>query len=46
MTKLLGRTQAQINELYAHGALGRWKDMQGRRPPPGWDNLSGAILRR
>jgi crotonobetainyl-CoA:carnitine CoA-transferase CaiB-like acyl-CoA transferase len=46
MTKLLGRTQAQLNELYAHGALGKWKDMQGRRPPPGWDNLSGAILRR
>jgi crotonobetainyl-CoA:carnitine CoA-transferase CaiB-like acyl-CoA transferase len=46
MTKILGRNQAQLNELYAHGALGRWKDMQGRRPPPDWDNLSGAILRR
>ena len=46
MTKILGRSQAQLNELYASGALGRWKEMQGRRPPPDWDNLSGAILRR
>jgi crotonobetainyl-CoA:carnitine CoA-transferase CaiB-like acyl-CoA transferase len=46
MTKILGRNQSQLNELYAHGVLGKWKDQQGRRPPPDWDGQSGAILRR
>jgi crotonobetainyl-CoA:carnitine CoA-transferase CaiB-like acyl-CoA transferase len=46
MTKILGRNQAQLDELYTHGVLGRWKDQQGRRPPPDWDGQSGAILRR
>jgi crotonobetainyl-CoA:carnitine CoA-transferase CaiB-like acyl-CoA transferase len=46
MTKILGRSQAQLDELYTQGVLGRWKDQQGRRPPPGWDGQSGAILRR
>jgi crotonobetainyl-CoA:carnitine CoA-transferase CaiB-like acyl-CoA transferase len=46
MTKILGRNNAQLNELYTHGVLGRWKDQQGRRPPSDWDGQSGAILRR
>ncbi|MCX5830039.1 MAG: CoA transferase [Deltaproteobacteria bacterium] len=46
MAKLLGRNQAQIEELYLHGVLGKWKDAQGRRPPSDWDGQSGAILRR
>jgi hypothetical protein len=46
MTKILGRTESQINELYHDGVLGKWKDMQGRRPPPDWDEKSGVILRR
>lgn len=46
MTKILGRSQSQLNELYAHGVLGKWKDQQGRRPPADWDGQSGAILRR
>jgi len=46
MTTILGRNQAQIDELYMHGVLGRWKDAQGRRPPSDWDGKSGAILRR
>ncbi len=46
MTTLLGRNQAQIDELYLHGVLGRWKDAQGRRPPSDWDGQAGAILRR
>jgi len=46
MTTLLGRNQAQIDELYLHGVLGRWKDAQGRRPPSDWDGQTGAILRR
>jgi len=46
MTKMLGRSQSQIDELYLHGVLGKWKDQQGRRPPGDWDGKSGAILRR
>jgi crotonobetainyl-CoA:carnitine CoA-transferase CaiB-like acyl-CoA transferase len=46
MTKILGRNQTQLDELYTQGVLGRWKDQQGRRPPPDWDGQSGAILRR
>jgi crotonobetainyl-CoA:carnitine CoA-transferase CaiB-like acyl-CoA transferase len=46
LTKILGRSVGQINELYEKGIVGKWKDMQGRRPPPDWDKTSGAILRR
>jgi crotonobetainyl-CoA:carnitine CoA-transferase CaiB-like acyl-CoA transferase len=46
MSKILGRNQTQIAELYLHGVLGKWKDQQGRRPPADWDGQSGAILRR
>lgn len=46
MANLLGRNQSQIDELYAAGVLGRWKDQQGRRPPADWDKSSGMILRR
>ncbi|HPX11119.1 MAG TPA: CoA transferase [Syntrophales bacterium] len=45
MTKILGRSRSQLDELYMHGVLGRWKDMQGRRPPKEWDGKTGAILR-
>ena len=46
MSKILGRSQQQIAELYGHGVLGKWKDQQGRRPPSDWDGQSGCILRR
>jgi crotonobetainyl-CoA:carnitine CoA-transferase CaiB-like acyl-CoA transferase len=41
MKSILGKTDAEINQLYECGALGKWKDMQGRRPPPGWDGKAG-----
>jgi crotonobetainyl-CoA:carnitine CoA-transferase CaiB-like acyl-CoA transferase len=46
LSNILGRNQTQINELYTHGVIGKWKDMQGRRPPSDWDGKHGAILRR
>lgn len=46
MTKVLGKSQSEIANLYHYGVLGKWKDQQGRRPPPDWDQKSGAILRR
>ncbi|MFB3926739.1 MAG: CaiB/BaiF CoA transferase family protein [Syntrophales bacterium] len=46
LTNILGRSQAQIEALYASGVVGKWKDQQGRRPPADWDQKAGAILRR
>jgi len=46
LAQVLGRDVGQINALYEKGIVGKWKDMQGRRPPPDWDKTSGAILRR
>jgi len=46
MTKIRGKSQSEINDLYWHGVLGKWKDQQGRRPPADWDQKSGVILRR
>ncbi|MBN2241383.1 MAG: CoA transferase [Acidobacteria bacterium] len=41
MKRFLGKSDVQIRELYDAGALGKWKDAQGRRPPPGWDGKAG-----
>jgi hypothetical protein len=41
MKKFLGKSDAEIQKLYDAGALGKWKDAQGRRPPPGWDGKAG-----
>ncbi len=43
MKKVLGKSDAEIEQLYRCGALGKWKDMQGRRPPPGWDGKAGLL---
>jgi crotonobetainyl-CoA:carnitine CoA-transferase CaiB-like acyl-CoA transferase len=41
MKKFLGKNDEEIRNLYACGALGKWKDAQGRRPPPDWDGKAG-----
>ena len=41
MKKYLGKNDDEIRKLYEAGALGKWKDMQGRRPPPDWDGKAG-----
>jgi crotonobetainyl-CoA:carnitine CoA-transferase CaiB-like acyl-CoA transferase len=41
MKRFLGKTDDEIRKLYESGALGKWKDAQGRRPPPGWDGKAG-----
>jgi crotonobetainyl-CoA:carnitine CoA-transferase CaiB-like acyl-CoA transferase len=46
MTKILGKNQTQVAELYACGALGGPADKATCKPPPDWDGKSGAILRR
>ncbi|MCJ7803954.1 MAG: CoA transferase [Desulfobacterales bacterium] len=46
MVHLLGKSEDEIKHLYDCGALGKWADMEGRRPPPGWDGKAGLILAR
>jgi crotonobetainyl-CoA:carnitine CoA-transferase CaiB-like acyl-CoA transferase len=46
LQKILGRSVAEIDELHKKGVVGKWKDMQGRRPPADWDGACGAIMRR
>jgi len=41
LKRFLGKTDDEIRALYEVGALGKWADVQGRRPPPGWDGKSG-----
>lgn len=46
MKCVLGKSDTEIKELHNCGALAKWKDMQGRRPPPDWDGKAGLILAR
>jgi succinyl-CoA---D-citramalate CoA-transferase len=46
MKAILGKTDAEIRQLYECGALGKWGDAQGRRPPPDWDGKAGLIIKR
>lgn len=46
MTNHLGKNEDQIKALYDCGAIGKWGDMPGRRPPADWDGKSGLIMSR
>lgn len=46
MTNRLGKNEDEINRLYQCGALGKWADVRGRRPPPDWDGKAGLIMSR
>jgi crotonobetainyl-CoA:carnitine CoA-transferase CaiB-like acyl-CoA transferase len=46
MVNLLGKSEDEIKRLYDCRALGKWADVEGRRPPPGWDGKAGLILTR
>lgn len=46
LIKHLSRNREQIKELYECGAIGKWGDMQGRKPPEDWDGKSGVIMAR
>jgi len=46
MKRILGKSDSEIRELYSCGALGKWTEVQGRRPPPGWDGKAGLIMTR
>jgi crotonobetainyl-CoA:carnitine CoA-transferase CaiB-like acyl-CoA transferase len=36
MVHHLGKSEDEIKQLYESGALGKWADVRGRRPPPDW----------
>jgi len=42
----LSKTEDEIKRLYECGALGRWANIRGRRPPSDWDGKAGLILTR
>lgn len=46
MTNTLGKSEDEIEQLYECGALGKWADVRGRRPPPDWDGEAGLIMAR
>jgi crotonobetainyl-CoA:carnitine CoA-transferase CaiB-like acyl-CoA transferase len=46
MTHHLGKSEDEIMQLYECGALGKWGDLPGRRPPDNWDGKAGLILAR
>ena len=46
MVRILGKSKDEIERLYECGALGKWGEMPGRRPPPDWDGKAGLILAR
>ena len=46
MKAILGKSDAEIRQLYECGALGKWGDAQGRRPPPDWDGKAGLIIKK
>ena len=46
MTSVLGKTKSEIEHLYEVGALGKWKDVLGRKPPADWDGKAGLLLSR
>jgi crotonobetainyl-CoA:carnitine CoA-transferase CaiB-like acyl-CoA transferase len=41
MAHYLGKSEDEIKRLYDCGALGRWADVIGRRPPVDWDGKAG-----
>ena len=44
MRNILSKSGAEIQQLYDCGALGKWVDKEGCRPPPDWDGKAGLIM--
>jgi len=42
----LGKSEVEIEQLYKCGALGKWADVRGRRPPSNWDGKAGLLMAR
>jgi crotonobetainyl-CoA:carnitine CoA-transferase CaiB-like acyl-CoA transferase len=46
MAHHLGKGEGEVKKLYGCGALGKWVDLPGRRPPDDWDGKAGIIMAR
>ncbi len=46
MAHHLGKSEDEIKQLYDCGALGKWGDLPGRRPPADWDGKAGLLTTR
>jgi crotonobetainyl-CoA:carnitine CoA-transferase CaiB-like acyl-CoA transferase len=46
MAHHLGKGAGEVKKLYGCGALGKWVDLPGRRPPDDWDGKAGIIMAR
>ncbi len=46
MAHHLGKSEDEIKQLYDCGALGKWGDLPGRRPPADWDGKAGLLTAR
>ena len=46
MAHHLGKNEEEIERLYECGALGKWADTPGCRPPADWDGKAGLIMTR
>ena len=44
MAHHLGKSEDEIKQLYECGALGKWADVPGRRPPADWDGKAGLLM--
>jgi len=44
MAHHLGKSEDEIKQLYECGALGKWADVPGRRPPADWDGKAGLTV--
>jgi len=44
MAHHLGKSEDEIKQLYECGALGKWADVPGRRPPADWDGNAGLLM--
>jgi hypothetical protein len=44
MMHILNKQDKEIKQLYECGALGKWADVRGHRPPLDWDGKSGLIM--
>ncbi len=46
LTSLLNKSPEEMKALYDCGALGKWADKPGRRPPPDWDGKAGLVMNK
>ena len=44
MAHVLGKSEGEVKQMYERGALGKWADVPGCRPPSNWDGKTGLRI--